>query len=153
MTASTCRSHSGRKWDRRSPRPRTQVPPQSSIRLVGLVRHPVGPRLPLEDIELSTGTVPAYADLFLVLAAANRDPRQFEDPQRFVIARPNNRHLGFGFGIHHCVGAPLSRIEGEEVFGRVAQRFSRIELVQDPPSYKDNVSLPGVAALDIELTT
>lgn len=111
------------------------------------------PRLPLEDIELSTGAVPAYADLFLVLAAANRDPRQFEDPQSFDIARPNNRHLGFGFGLHHCIGAPLSRMEGEEVFGRVGQRFSRIELVQDPPPYKDNVSLPGVAALDIELTT
>jgi cytochrome P450 len=110
------------------------------------------PRLPLEDIELSTGTVPAYADLFLVLAAANRDPRQFADPQCFDIARPNNRHLGFGFGIHHCVGAPLSRIEGEVVFGAAAERFSRIELVQDPPPYKDNVSLPGIATLEVTLT-
>ena len=73
------------------------------------------PRLPLEDIELSTGTVPAYADLFLVVAAANRDPRQFDDPQSFVIARPNNRHLGFGFGIHHCVGAPLSHRGGRGI--------------------------------------
>jgi cytochrome P450 len=103
------------------------------------------------NFELSTGTIPAYADLFLVLAAANRDRLQFEDPQSFDIARPNNRHLGFGFGIHHCVGAPLARIEGEVVFGAVAQHFSKIELVQDPPPYKDNVSLPGVAALEVEL--
>ena len=100
---------------------------------------------------VSAGTIPAYANMFLVLAAANRDPRQFRDPQIFDIARANNRHLGFGFGTHHCVGAPLSRIEGEVVFEAMARRFSRISLVQDPPPYKDNVSLPGVAALEVEL--
>jgi cytochrome P450 len=109
------------------------------------------PRIPLEDIAVSTGTIPAYADVFLVLAAANRDPRQFERPHSFDVGRANNRHLGFGFGAHHCVGAPLSRIEGEVVFEAAAQRFSRIHLVQDPPPYKDNVSLPGVAALEVEL--
>lgn len=109
------------------------------------------PRLPLEDIPLSTGTIPAFADMFLLLAGANRDPRQFEEPQIFDIGRANNRHLGFGFGTHHCVGAPLSRIEGEVVFQAMARRFSRIYLVQDPPPYKDNVSLPGVAALEVEL--
>jgi cytochrome P450 len=108
-------------------------------------------RLPLKDIELSAGTVPAFAELFLVVAAANRDPRQFDDPQRFDIARSNNRHLGFGFGIHHCVGAPLARLEGEVALGTLARRFSRIELVRDPPPYKENVSLPGVAALEVEL--
>ncbi|HXW79358.1 MAG TPA: cytochrome P450 [Acidimicrobiales bacterium] len=108
------------------------------------------PRVLLEDIPLSTGTAPAYSDTFLVFAAANRDPRQFEGPQIFDIGRANNRHLGFGFGAHFCVGAPLSRIEGEVVFEAMARRFSGIYLEQDPPAYKDNVSLPGVAALEVK---
>jgi cytochrome P450 len=109
------------------------------------------PRVPLDDIDLTSGTVPAQSDLFLVFAAANRDPRQFHGPQNFDVEREDNRHLGFGFGIHHCIGAPLSRIEGEVVFRALARRFSRIELVEDPPPYKDNIALPGVASLDVAL--
>jgi cytochrome P450 len=108
-------------------------------------------RLPLQDIEVSVGTVPAFSDLILVLAAANRDPRQFENPDRFDIARANNRHLGFGFGIHHCVGAPLARLEGQVALGALAERFARIELVRDPPPHKETVALPGVASLEVEL--
>jgi cytochrome P450 len=109
-------------------------------------------RLPVEDIELSCGTVPAFSELYLVLAAANRDREQFDDPQRFDIARSNNRHLSFGFGIHHCIGAPLARLEGEVVFSTLARRFSTVELLCDPPPYNENVVLPGVASLEARLT-
>ncbi len=108
-------------------------------------------RLLLEPVELSTTTLPAFSDVTLMLAAANRDPRQFEDPDRFDIGRPNNRHLGFGFGIHHCVGAPLARLEGQVALGALASRFAGIELVTDPPPYKPNITLPGVSSLDVQL--
>ena len=110
-------------------------------------------RLPVGDIELSCGTVPAFSDPYLVLAAANRDPRQFDDPQRFDISRSNNRHLGFGFGIHHCLGAPLARFEGEVVFSSLARRFSKVEFMHDPPPYKENLNLIGPASLEVRLTT
>jgi cytochrome P450 len=96
--------------------------------------------------------VPAFSELYLVLAAANRDREQFDDPQRFDIARSNNRHLSFGFGIHHCIGAPLARLEGEVVFSTLARRFSTVELLCDPPPYNENVVLPGVASLEARLT-
>ena len=49
----------------------------------------------------------------LLIASANRDPDQFDDPDRFDVARSPNNHLGFGFGIHHCLGAPLARMEAQ----------------------------------------
>ena len=111
------------------------------------------PRLALADIELSAGAVPAFTNVFVVFPAANRDPRQFDNPQAFDIGRLNNRHLAFGFGIHHCIGAPLARMEGEVVFSALARRFSKIELIRDPPLYKENVSIPGVAELEVDLAT
>jgi cytochrome P450 len=107
-------------------------------------------RLPLEQIRLSGGTLPAFADVTLVLAAANRDPRQFDNPDEFDIGRANNRHLGFGFGLHHCVGASLARLEGQVALGALARRFSALELVREPP-YKTNLTIPGVSSLEIEL--
>ncbi len=110
-------------------------------------------RLPLEDIELPSGAVvPAYSDATLVLAAANRDPRVIEEPGTFDVGRPVNRHLGFGFGIHHCLGAPLARLEGQVALGAIARRFSRIEVVVDPPPYKEHVTIPGVSTLEVTLS-
>jgi cytochrome P450 len=112
--------------------------------------HMMG-RLPVEDIEISCGTVPAMAELVMLPAATGRDPVQFGDPDTFDVARPDNRHLGFGFGIHHCLGAPLARLEAQVALGTLARRFGSVELVSDPPSYKDNIVLRGVASLEVEL--
>jgi cytochrome P450 len=111
--------------------------------------HMMG-RLPMEDIELSCGTVPALSELVMLPAASSRDGAQFRDP--FDVTRADNRHLGFGFGIHHCLGAPLARLEAQVALGTLARRFSSLELVADPPPYKDNITLRGVASLDIKLT-
>jgi len=112
--------------------------------------HMMG-RLPVEDIELSCGTIPAWSELVMLPAASSRDPGQFSDPDRFDVARADNRHLGFGFGIHHCLGAPLARLEAQVALGTLARRFSSLELVDDPPPYKDNITLRGVASLEVKL--
>jgi cytochrome P450 len=110
-------------------------------------------RLALEDIELPSGTVKQWEQPVILLPAANRDPAYFADADCFDIGRGDNRHLSFGFGIHHCLGAPLARAEAQVALGYLALRFSRIELVDDPPSYKDNLVLRGVSSLEVRLYT
>jgi cytochrome P450 len=108
-------------------------------------------RLALEDIELPSGTVKQWEQPVILLPAANRDPAYFADAGSFDIARTDNRHLSFGFGIHHCLGAPLARAEAQVALGYLARSFSRLELVDDPPPYKDNLVLRGVASLEVRL--
>lgn len=114
--------------------------------------HMMG-RLPVEDIEISCGTIPAWSELVMLPAAAGRDSAQFADPDRFDVTRADNRHLGFGFGIHHCLGAPLARLEAQVALDTLARRFSSVQLVADPPPYKDNITLRGVASLEVELAS
>ena len=114
--------------------------------------HMMG-RLPIEDIELSCGTIPAMSELVMLPAASSRDAAQFSAPDDFDVTRADNRHLGFGFGIHHCLGAPLARLEAQVALGTLARRFSSVELVTDPPPYKDNITLRGVAALEVKLAS
>ena len=108
-------------------------------------------RLALEDIELPSGTVKQWEQPVILLPAANRDPAYFADADCFDIARTDNRHLSFGFGIHHCLGAPLARAEAQVALGYLARSFSAIELVDDPPPYKDNLVLRGVSSLEVRL--
>jgi cytochrome P450 len=87
--------------------------------------------------------------VLLLLAAANRDPAQFTDPDRFNIERSPNPHLSFGAGIHYCLGAPLARLEAARAIGALLQRFPRWRLA-DPEaqlSYKGSMFLRGLAAL------
>ena len=112
--------------------------------------HIVG-RIPLADIELSCGTVHPSERLVTLPAAANHDERQFSRPETFDIGRTENRHLGFGFGAHTCIGSPLARLEGQVALGTLARRFRAIELEQDPPPYKDNITLRGIATLGVTL--
>ncbi len=114
--------------------------------------HMMG-RLPMEDIEISCGTIPAMSELVMLPAASSRDAAQFSAPDEFDVTRADNRHLGFGFGIHHCLGAPLARLEAQVALGTLARRFSSVELITDPPPYKDNITLRGVAALEVKLAS
>jgi len=109
-------------------------------------------RIPLEDICVPSGVVPRFADLVLLPAAAGRDPAQFSAPSTFDAGRLENRHLGFGFGAHYCLGAPLARMEAQVVFSSLARRFESVELEEDPPVYKDNLTLRGVARLPVSFS-
>lgn len=109
-------------------------------------------RVPLADIELSCGTVSAMDDVVTLPAAANRDEAHFSRPGTFDIGRAENRHLGFGFGVHTCIGAPLARLEAQVALGTLAQRFRKIISEQDPPPYKDNITLRGIASLSVAVS-
>jgi cytochrome P450 len=85
------------------------------------------------DVTIGDTDIPAGGLVWLVIAAANRDPREFADPARFDPSRHPNRHLSFLPGHHHCIGAPLARLEGEIIFTRLLERFPGIRPGAQPP--------------------
>ncbi|MBF6341125.1 cytochrome P450 [Nocardia abscessus] len=109
-------------------------------------------RLLKEDTELCGHTVPRGAMVNLLLAAAQRDPAVFIEPNLFDPGRPDSRHLAFGSGPHFCLGAPLARLEGAAAFQRFAERVVNPILVQDPPPYRPHVNLRGPEALVVRFT-
>ena len=76
-------------------------------------------------------TIPQNSMVWGILAAANRDPEVFPDPDRFDVARKPNEHLAFGGGPHFCLGAYLARLEGELALGALVDRFEDLALVSD----------------------
>ncbi|WP_393078327.1 cytochrome P450 [Streptomyces sp. LN704] len=106
-------------------------------------------RSTLADIEVRGVTIPKGSSLWLVLAAGNRDPDRFENPDRFDPDRGDIQHLGFGSGIHSCFGAPLARLEAQLALGELARRLENPRLVEDPPPYRQNAVLRGPRHLSI----
>jgi cytochrome P450 len=83
------------------------------------------------DVEFHGQTVPQGSALLLMLASANRDERQFTDPDRFDIRRKPGGHLTFGRGAHFCLGAPLARLEGRIALEEVLKRFPKWDIDVD----------------------
>jgi cytochrome P450 len=106
-------------------------------------------RVMLDDVEIGGKVIPKGDQAILVIAAANRDPERFPDPDRLDITRADNHHLAFGFGIHHCLGAPLARVEGEIALTMLIGRFHDLQLKTDAPAYKENIVLRGLAQLPL----
>jgi cytochrome P450 len=106
-------------------------------------------RFTKENVNLGGTDLPASLGCFIILAAANRDPAQFEDPDRFDIARKPNDHVALGEGIHFCIGAPLARMEGAIAIGAMLERFPRLRLKDPtaPVTYKGSYFLRGLANL------
>ncbi len=95
------------------------------------------------DIEIGGTRIPAGSAVFLVYAAANRDPRRFEHPDRFDPMREDNEHVGFGSGIHICFGGPLARLEINLALEVFMRRVRNPRLVVDPPPYRHNQVFRG----------
>jgi hypothetical protein len=89
----------------------------------------LGNRETTEEVEFGGMTIPAGTNLHLCIGAANRDPAQFPEPERFDIARKPNKHLAFAGGPHVCVGLTLARLEGRIAIGRLLARFPRYEIL------------------------
>ncbi len=87
----------------------------------------------------------------LLLASGNRDPDVFEDPEQFDITRTPNNHLGLGFGIHHCLGAPLARMEGQVALASLVRRAPRMALAVDDVRYRSNIVMRCVESLPVSI--
>ena len=104
-----------------------------------------------EDVILRGQTIKQGDVIFATLAAANRDPEVFTDPDRFDITRTPNKHIAFGGGIHFCLGAPLARMEGQIAIPALLAQFPQIELAIDPDQlvWANQILLRGVATLPV----
>ena len=96
------------------------------------------PRTAMQEVELHGVTIPAGSRVMLIWGAANLDEREFPDPERFDIRRRITRHLSFGHGPHHCLGAALARLEGRVAFEELLRRVPAYELVSEPVRYPSN---------------
>lgn len=83
-------------------------------------------RYAAEAVEIGGVTIPAGDSVFVSIGALNRDPSRFSEPDRLEITRPATGHLAFGHGLHHCLGAPLARVEGAVAIGQLITRFPDI---------------------------
>ena len=105
----------------------------------------------LDDVTVADVAIPKGSRLLLALAAANRDPTRFPDPDRFDPEREDNQHLSFFTGIHYCFGAGLARQEAQVALTELARRLDNPRLRQDPPPYRQNPTLRGPRHLPIEI--
>lgn len=105
-------------------------------------------RIPLEDMEFGDKTVRKGQQVVALVGAANRDPAQFDDPDRLDIRRGDVRHIAFGGGIHFCLGASLARAEGQIAIGSLVRRFPALDLAAEP-EWRDTITLRGPKLLPL----
>ena len=89
--------------------------------------------------------------MVVVIGSANRDPEVNADPDRFDVTRQQIRHLGFGGGIHYCLGAPLARLEGRIALTTLLSQATTIRLAEDRPIYREGMVNRGFVRLPVEL--
>jgi len=103
------------------------------------------------DLDVNGIPLAKGESVICALAAANRDPRYVDDPERLLLSRGKASHVSFSNGMHHCLGAPLARLEGQIAFAALATRFPDLALIDDVPPYRDHFVLRGLASLPVSL--
>jgi pimeloyl-[acyl-carrier protein] synthase len=83
------------------------------------------------------------------ISSANRDPKAFAAPERFDVTRHPNPHVAFGSGIHHCLGASLARLEGQEAFKAMAERFPSLQLATEELGYQPSITFRSLKSLPV----
>lgn len=106
-------------------------------------------RIAPADLQLGGKTILKGSRVVAGLAAANRDPNRFPDPDRLDLLRPDNRHLSFGWAAHFCFGAPVARMEGQIAFNKLLRRLLRPVLVENKLNWRSNAGLRGLTMLNI----
>jgi cytochrome P450 len=103
-----------------------------------------------EDVEVGSEIIQKGDAVTALLHAANRDPEAFDDPHRFDIHRSPNKHLGYGAGVHYCLGAPLARMEGAVAIPTLLRRLPNLKLAVEPEELAwNNSGLYGLSALPV----
>ena len=108
-------------------------------------------RVPVAPYPFSGYEIPAGETIMMLIGAANRDGDVFTEPDRLDITRWPNKHLGFGHGIHFCLGAPLARIEANIAFREIAQRLPDIQLATDQIRWRPTAGLRALEALPVRV--
>jgi cytochrome P450 len=102
-----------------------------------------------EDTEIAGTSIAAGDLVMLSLPAANRDPALIEDPDRLDVRRGALGHVAFGHGIHHCLGAPLARMEMRIAFPALLRRFPELRTVSDEEHFRSFNVVYGMASLPV----
>ena len=119
------------------------------LRFVPLGSGAGQPRYATEDIEVGGTLVRAGSPVLVAVGAANRDALRFAAPGILDIAREGNQHLGFGHGVHHCLGAPLARLELQEALSALITRFPELRLAGDV-TWKSEMLVRGPRVMPVE---
>ena len=110
-------------------------------------------RITKRDMEISGVTIPEGQLVLAMLASANRDDSEFPNPDKFDIDRDTKKHLAFGRGVHVCLGAPLARIEGQEIIKELLAKFPNLKLDArvEGLTWRKDVALRGLTSLPLQL--
>jgi cytochrome P450 len=110
------------------------------------------PRYAREDMTIAGTQIPQGDAVYAMIGSANHDERKFEHPETLMLDRTNNKHLGFGQGIHYCVGAPLARLEASTAFQVLFERLPNLRLAVQPEELRWASSLipRGLKALPVK---
>jgi hypothetical protein len=110
-------------------------------------------RYTIEPVDIAGVTIPGGAQVIISLAAANRDESKYQDPESLDIGRTVARHLAFGHGVHHCLGARLARMEGHIALSSLLQRFPELALAVPSDELRwghgDGLVLRGLTELPV----
>jgi hypothetical protein len=104
-----------------------------------------------EDIEVCGQHIPKGWTILCMLGAANRDPKQFKEPNQLNLNRLNNQHLAFSAGLHFCIGAQLARLEGQIAIQNLVQRFPEMKLTGPQPEWASTFGFRGLKSLQVIL--
>jgi len=121
------------------------------LRYNGAVDHTTA-RYAAEDVMLGGQLIPRGSGIIISLVAVNRDPRNFQNPADFDINRENTKHLGFGYGVHYCLGAPLARLEGKIAVNTLIQRVPDLKLAVPASKleYRNSTVIRGLVRLPVQ---
>ena len=106
-------------------------------------------RLASQDLEMRDKVMRKDDRIRWFISSANRDPNVFADPEKFDISRQPNPHVAFGNGVHHCLGATLARVEGQEVFKALAERFPGLRVTTDTLEYQPSITFRSLKSLPV----
>ena len=109
-------------------------------------------RIAPADVTLGGKTIRKGAAVMAIMAAANRDPLRFHDPDRLDLKRTENRHVAFGWAAHFCFGAPLARMEGQVAFNTLLRRLPDLKLADAELEWRLNTGLRGLTKLPVRFT-